>query len=67
MEINLRPKPLFSGGSDKFMSVVRTLDDHDRCGRMTTTVTQENVSRVGSLIKKDTKMIYAKGPKNSIR
>ena len=35
------------------------MEDDDRCGRMATTVTQENVSRVDSLIKKDPKMTYA--------
>ena len=35
------------------------LEDHDCCGRMATTVTPENVSRVESLIKKDPKMAYA--------
>ena len=42
------------------MSGTRTLEDDDRCGRMATTVTQENVSRVEFLIKKDPKMTYAK-------
>ena len=32
------------------------MEGDDRCGRMATTVTPENVSRVESLIKKDTKM-----------
>ena len=41
----------------QFMSGARTLEDDDRCGRMATTVTPENVSRVESLIK---------GPKNEI-
>ena len=41
------------------MSRVRTLEDDDRCGRMATTVTPENISRVDSLIKKDPKMAYA--------
>ena len=41
------------------MSGARTLEDDDRCGRMATTVTPENVSRVESLIKKDPKMAYA--------
>ena len=41
------------------MSGARTLEDHDRCGQMATTVTPENVSRVESLIKKDPKMAYA--------
>ena len=36
-----------------------TLEDDDRCGRMATTVTPENVSRVESLIKKDPQMAYA--------
>ena len=35
------------------------LEDDDRCGRMATTVTPENVSRVEVLIKKDPKMTYA--------
>ena len=43
----------------QFMSGARTLEDDDRCGRMATTVTPENVSRVESLIKKDPKMTYA--------
>ena len=42
----------------QFMSGARTLEDDDRCGRMATTVTPENVSRVQSLIKKDPKMAY---------
>ena len=41
------------------MSGARTLEDDDRCGRMATTVTPENVSRTESLIKKDPKMAYA--------
>ena len=41
------------------MSGARTLEDYDRCGRMATTVTPENVSRVEPLIKKDPKMAYA--------
>ena len=40
------------------MSGARTLKDDDRCGRMATTVTPENVSRVESLIKKDPKMTH---------
>ena len=40
------------------MSGERTLKDDDRCGRMATTVTPENVSRVEVLIKKDPKMTY---------
>ena len=43
----------------QFMSGTRTLENDDRCGRMATTVTTENVSRVVSLIKKDPKMTYA--------
>ena len=43
----------------QFMSGVRTLEDDDRCGRMATTFTPENVYRVESLIKKDPKMAYA--------
>ena len=35
------------------------MEDDDRCGRMATTVTLENVSRVESLIKKSPKMTYA--------
>ena len=35
------------------------MEDDNRCGRMATTVTPENVSRVESLIKKDPKMAYA--------
>ena len=42
----------------QFMSGARTLEDDGRCGRMLTTVTPENVSRVESLIKKDPKMAY---------
>ena len=34
------------------------MQDDDRCGRMATTVTPENVSRVESLIMKDPKMAY---------
>ena len=41
------------------MSGERTLEDDDRCGRMATTVTPENVSRVEVLIKKDPTMTYA--------
>ena len=41
------------------MSGERTLEDDDRCDRMATTVTPENVSRVESLMKKDQKMTYA--------
>ena len=40
----------------QFMSGARTLEDDDRCGRLATTVTTENVSRVESLIKKDPKL-----------
>ena len=40
------------------MSGASTLEDDDRCGRMATTVTPENVSRAESLIKKDPKMAY---------
>ena len=40
------------------MSGARTLEENDRCGRTTTTVTPENVSRVESLIKKDPKVAY---------
>ena len=36
----------------------RELKDDDRCGRMATTVTPENVSRAESLIMKDPKMAY---------
>ena len=43
----------------QFMPGARTLEDDDRCGRMSTTVTPKNVSRVESLIKKDPKMAYA--------
>ena len=35
------------------------MEGDDRCGRMATTVTPENVSRVEALIKKDPKMTYA--------
>ena len=41
------------------MSGARTLEDDDRCGRMATTVTPENVCRVESLIEMDLKMTYA--------
>ena len=41
------------------MSGARTLEDDDRCGQMTMTVTPEDVPRVQSLIKKDQKMTYA--------
>ena len=44
---------------NQFMSGARTLENHDCCGRMATTVTPENVSMVESLIKKDPKMAYA--------
>ena len=40
------------------MSGERTLEDDDRCGRVATTVTPENVSMVESLIKKDPKMTH---------
>ena len=40
------------------MSGARTLEDDDRCGRLATAVTPENVSRVESLIKKNPKMAY---------
>ena len=43
----------------QFMSGARTLEDDDRCGQMTTTVTPEDVPKVQSLIKKDPKMTYA--------
>ena len=43
----------------QFVSGARTLEDDDRCDRMATTITPENVSRVESLIKKDPKMTYA--------
>ena len=42
-----------------FVSGERTLEDDDRCGRMATTVTPENVLSVEVLIKKDPKMTYA--------
>ena len=35
------------------------MEDDDRCGQMATTVTPENISRVGSLIKKDPTKTYA--------
>ena len=41
------------------MSGARTLEDDNRCGRMATTVTPENVSRVEFLIKKGPKMACA--------
>ena len=40
------------------MSRAGTLEDDDRCGRMATTLTPENVPSVESLIKKDPKMTY---------
>ena len=43
----------------QFMSGARTVEGDDRCGRMATTVTPENFSRVESLIKKDPKMTCA--------
>ena len=46
--MNLRPKPLFSGGSDS-----------SRLELMATTVTPENVSGAESLSKKDPKIAYA--------
>ena len=42
----------------QFMSGARTLEDNDRCGRMATTATQEDVPMVESLIKKNPKMTY---------
>ena len=45
--------------SRQFMPGERTFEDDDSCGRMATTVTPENVSRVESLITKDPKMTYA--------
>ena len=39
----------------QYMSGASTLEDGDRCGRMATTVTPENVSRVECLITKDPK------------
>ena len=42
----------------QFMSGARTLEDDDRCGRMATTITQENISRIESLIKTDSKMTH---------
>ena len=44
--------------SRHFMSDARTLEDDDRCGRVATTVTPENFSRVESLIKKDLNIAY---------
>ena len=41
------------------MSGAKTLEDDDRCGRMATTVTPEDIPMVESLIKKDQKMVYA--------
>ena len=43
----------------QFINGARTLEDDDRCDQMATTVTQENVSRAESLIKKGPKMAYA--------
>ena len=43
----------------QFISGAGTLEDDDRCGRMATTFTPENVSRVESPIKKDPKMTNA--------
>ena len=42
----------------KFVSGARTLEDEDSCGRISTTVSPENVSKVESLIKKGPKMTY---------
>ena len=41
------------------MPAERTLEDDDRCSRMLTTITPENVSRVKSQITKDLKTTYA--------
>ena len=41
------------------MSGAKTLEDDDRCDRMATNATTENVSRVESLVNKDPKMTYA--------
>ena len=49
------PKATFFRWFRQFMSGARTLEDDDRCDRMAMTITPENVSRVESLIKKDTK------------
>ena len=38
------------------------MEDDDRCGRMETTVTPENIPRKESLIEKDPKMTYAELP-----
>ena len=43
----------------QFMSGAGTLEDNNHCGRMATSVTPENVSRVESLMKKDPKITYA--------
>ena len=43
----------------QFMSGATMLKNDDRCGRMATTVTPEDVPRVESLIEKDPKMTYA--------
>ena len=43
----------------QFMSEARTSEDDDSCGGMATTVTPENVSKIESLIRKDTKITYA--------
>ena len=43
----------------QFMSGARTLEDDDRCSRMATTVTPEDVPRVESLIKKGPNMTNA--------
>ena len=42
----------------QFMFGEGALEDDDRCSRMATTVTPENVCRVESLIKKDPNMTY---------
>ena len=43
----------------QFVYGARTFEDDDGCGRMATTVTPENISRVESLFKTDPKMTYA--------
>ena len=54
-----QPKAIAFMWFRQFMSGARTLKDHDCCGRMATTTTPENVSRVESLMKKDPKMVYS--------
>ena len=52
-------KATISRSLRQFMSGARTLEDDDRCDRISTTFTPENVARVESLIKKDQKVTCA--------